>query len=108
MRERALGLPRGRFLVMTRENILALLPPDVDLAACVGRCEIETGRNIGADYVVSGRIIRFGGGLRVAMKLHDTQSAGLVASGRASADAVIGLEGSVEVAAQRLFEPLRL
>ena len=107
VREGALGLPRGRFLVMTRENILALLPNGADLAACVGGCEVETGRNIGADYVVSGRIIRFGGELRVAMKLHETRSAGLVSSGHAAAREVAGLEGSVEDAARRLFEPLR-
>ena len=103
----ALHLPGTRYFVMTRENILALLPPDTDLSTCEGNCEVDTGRNIGADYVVSGQIIRFGGSLRVSLKLHDTGDARLLASGKASADSVEGLEPGVEAAAGRLFEQIQ-
>lgn len=104
VRDAALRLPDGGFFVMTRENILELLPPDADLASCEGACEVETGRNIGADFVVTGEIIRFGGSLRVSMKLHDTRSARLLASVKASADALEGLEPEVNTVAGGLFD----
>lgn len=107
VREQALALRPDRFLVMTRENILALLPAGVDLATCEGRCEVETGRRVGADYVVSGRVLRFDGELRVLLRLHATDSARQLASGRAAADTVGALEPSVELASQRLFNALR-
>jgi hypothetical protein len=91
-------------LVMTRESILALLPPGTDLASCVGECEVETGRNVGADLVVSGDIVRVGGELKVVLKLHETASAALVGSTRASAPDLKQLEPAVEQAAIRLFE----
>lgn len=43
-------------LVLTRQNIEALLPPGADLADCEGDCETETGRNVGADLVVRIRV----------------------------------------------------
>lgn len=104
VRDAALRLPDGGFFVMTRENILELLPPDADLASCEGACEVETGRNIGADFVVTGEIIRFGDSLRVSMKLHDTRSARLVSSVKASADALEGLEPEVNTVAGGLFD----
>ena len=52
--ERVRGVAQGRasdaLMLMTRANLLALLPPGVDLADCEGECEVETGRSIGADY----------------------------------------------------------
>jgi len=53
----AVRLPQDDYLVMTKENILELLPPDKDYARCAdGVCEIEFGRNVGADYIVSGEV----------------------------------------------------
>ena len=99
--------PPTQFLVMTRENILEMLPPGVDLASCEGACEVETGRNIGADYVVTGEIIRFGDGLRASLRLYDTRTAALIAQQSASAKAVQGLEGPILTAARQIFRPIR-
>lgn len=110
VRGAALGLPPDRFLVLTRENVLELLPPGTDLADCVGACEVETGRNLGADFVVTGDVLRFGGELRVALKLHDTKDAKLLAQQEAKARAVADLEAPVRDAARKLLvnlgEPL--
>src|SRR5262249_36811567 len=47
--------------VITRENMLVLLQASgKDLADCEGECEVDTGRRIGADLVVSGELLRFG------------------------------------------------
>src|SRR5438445_13592432 len=76
--------------VITRENMLVLLQASgKDLASCEGECEVDTGRRIGADLVVSGELLRFGSQYKLNMKLHDTRSgellSGAVASG-ATAD----------------------
>ena len=105
-RAAALRLPASRFFVMTRENILEQLPPGTSIDECVGECEVETGRNVGADYVMTGEVIRFGGSLRVLMKLHDTKTSRLLGNERASGPRVDALEEPVEHAAGRLFGKL--
>ncbi len=102
----ALELPGKRFFVMTRENILAQLPPGTSLAACEGDCEVETGRNIGAHYVVSGEVVRFGAELRVSLKLHGTVDGRLVATARAEAADVKALEPALETTSRSLFAKL--
>ena len=56
--------------LMTRANLAALLPPGVDLADCEGECAVETGRIVGADYVVAGEVVSLGGSLRAILTLH--------------------------------------
>ncbi|MEZ4468081.1 MAG: hypothetical protein R3F43_27515 [bacterium] len=97
-----------RALVLTRENLAAQLPPGTDLAACEGACEVETGRNVGADFVISGEILRLGGELRVLLKAHETAKGALVATERAAAAGPSALEAPLEAAATRLFAGLRL
>ncbi|MFC1890121.1 SUMF1/EgtB/PvdO family nonheme iron enzyme [Thermodesulfobacteriota bacterium] len=74
-------LPRESFLVITRENIYELLPQDMDLSKCTeAKCEVEIGRRIGVDFLVTGEVIQFGGELRVILKLYETSSASLLES----------------------------
>lgn len=103
VRAEALQLPAKKFLVMTRENILELLPPETDLAACEGECEVETGRNLGAHYVVTGEIIKFGSALKVSMKLYETGSAALKGQQNGSAKDLEALEEVVQQAGAQLF-----
>ena len=46
-----------RFLIMDKENMMTLLPPDKTVADCVGECAVETGRLLGAAYIITGDII---------------------------------------------------
>ncbi len=98
-------LPRTTYLVMTRESIFELLPPGRELTDCVGECEVESGRNIGADYIVSGELIRFGESqsLRLSLKLFDTETSQLLATRIAKAGTVEGLERPIEEASVSLF-----
>ena len=105
-RGEAARLPAAKFSVMTRENILELLPPGTRIEECVGECEVETGRNVGADYIMTGEVLRVGGSLKVLMKLHDTKTARMLGNERASAPRVDALEEPVEQAAGRLFSRL--
>ena len=106
VRAAALTLPPERYFVLTRENLVEHLPPDVDLATCEGDCEIETGRNVGADFVVSGEVLVLGGELRVALKLYDTKSGRLLASETAASARVSTLDEPLQVAARGLLSQL--
>lgn len=97
-----LQLPPSQFIILTRENILAMLPPGRRLADCEGDCEVETGRNIGADLIVTGEVLAFGAGLRVALRAHAVDSGKLVATIAASGATVEALERPVLQAARAL------
>jgi hypothetical protein len=106
VRTEALRLPAARWFVMTRENILEQLPPGTRLEDCVGACEVETGRNVGADVVVTGEVVRLGGALRVALRLHDTRNGKLLSSAQAGGDGAAALEAPVGQASRTLFAAL--
>ena len=106
VRAAALALPRDRFFVMTRENIMDQLPPGTDLAECQGDCELETARNIGADYLATGELVWLGDGVRASLKLYETERGALLATDKAAAEVVDALEEPLEAAAKRLFELL--
>ena len=89
------------WLVMTRENLRAHLPPGVELAACEGDCVVSTARNIGADAVVSGEIVDFKGDLRVLLKLHSTADGALMATARSGGNLT-----QLEAAIPTLVAPL--
>src|SRR5438105_2519379 len=45
--------------VITRENLLVLLQSSgKSLEDCEGECEVDTGRRIGADLVISGELVK--------------------------------------------------
>ena len=90
--------------VLTREDIIERLPPGTDLAACEADCEIEIGRRLGADFVISGEIIDFAGELRVLLRLHATRTATLLAGERAGALRLADLETPIESATARLLD----
>lgn len=89
------------WLVMTRENLRAHLPPGVELAACEGDCVVTTARNIGADAVVSGEVVDLKGDLRVLLKLHSTMDGALLATARSG-----GTLTQIEAAVPTLVAPL--
>ena len=101
-------LPGEWYLIMTRESILQLLPPDKrDLAACEGECEVETGRNIGADYIVTGEIGRFGTDLQVKFKMYNTKTSDYLGGKIVNAPTMNQLQKPFTDEATRLFEKLR-
>jgi len=86
--------------VMTRENMEVMLT-DMGLdASCVaeGACEVETARNLGVDYVVSGTITAFGPKLVASLKLHETSSGQLKGSQQATAEDAFTLLSSLPAA----------
>jgi len=100
-------LPANLFLLMTRENILELLPQGRSLADCVGDCAVETGRKIGADLVVTGEVTTFGGQLRVTVNLHEMKNGNLLGQVVAGAADKLGVESDLKAKVMELLVPLR-
>lgn len=68
-------------LIMTRESISEILKDMGKDASCLGgACEVETGRNIGADYIMVGSIAKIDDQYIMTLKFLDTQTGGLLAS----------------------------
>jgi hypothetical protein len=92
--------------VITRENMLVLLQASgKDLADCEGECEVDTGRRIGADLVVSGDLLRFGTQYKLNMKLHATGSGELISGAVASGATADELDKDLKPAVDRLLGP---
>ena len=92
VRQAAAMLPKEGFLVMTRENITTMLPPDTRPEDCVGNCEVETGRKLGAEWLLTGEVLRFGSELRAIMNLHHVPSGNLTQTERVVAKTLPVLE----------------
>ena len=100
------SLPSDRFIMMTRENIFELLPEGQNLADCLGECAVETGRKIGADYVVTGEVLRFGGEFRLNVKLHETTTGGQLSDVQIGGLDILELEACLSEESKGLFDPI--
>src|SRR5438270_463147 len=90
--------------VMTRENLLVLLQANgKDVASCEGECEVDTGRRIGADAVISGEVLKVGTRYKISLKLHDTHDGRLLSTGVASGKTVDELDEALQTAATALL-----
>lgn len=90
--------------VMTRENLLALLQSTgKDLANCEGACEVDAGRRIGADAIVSGEVLKIGTRFKVTMRLRETHEGKLLGAAVATGHSIDELDDSVTKAVGQLF-----
>src|SRR3954465_3050542 len=95
-------LPQAK--VITRENMLVLLQSSgKKLEECEGECEVDTGRRIGADYIVTGEIQAIGKRLKIALRLPDTRDGRLIASNIASGNTMEELDDSTAKAVEQLY-----
>jgi len=93
-----------RLGVMTRENLLVLLQASgKDLADCEGECEVDTGRRIGADAVISGDVLKFGQRYKLSLRLHETKGGRLLAAVVASGATLEELDAQVQARAAELL-----
>jgi len=92
--------------VMTRENLLVLLQATgKDATACEGECEVDTGRRIGADAVISGEILKVGSHFKLSLKLHETREGRLLSTSVASGKSIDELDEGAQKAALDLIAP---
>ena len=94
------------YIVMTRENINAMLPPGKSIEECEGGCLVETGKNIAADYVAQARVGKFGKQFTLTMELYETSGNNLVGSFTARKPDAEGLLEEIEREADRVFSQI--
>ncbi|MGZ6142322.1 MAG: hypothetical protein ACXWLM_03235 [Myxococcales bacterium] len=105
---RAAALDAGGSLrVITRENLLTLLKASgKDLADCEGECEVDTGRRVGADLVISGDLLKFGTSYKLNMRLHDTREGTLLGAATAAGHSFDELDKDLAPSVQKLLGPI--
>ena len=91
------------FTIMTRENIIAMLPPGKKIEECEGECLVETGKNIAADYVAQAHVGRFANNLTITVELYETAGNKLLGSFSSRAPNVESLESEIREKSRELF-----
>ena len=95
-------LPQARLI--SRENMLILLQSaGRSLEECEAECEVETGRRIGADEIISGEIQRLGTLYKLTLRLHDTRAGRLLGSTQASGKSIEELDANAQKSAEELL-----
>jgi hypothetical protein len=90
--------------VITRENILVLLAASgIKIEDCEAACEVETGRRLGADTIISGDLLTIDGRLRLSLRMHDTKTASLTGVATAQGANVDGLDSALSQAVSELL-----
>ena len=90
--------------VMTRESTVLILKDMGRDSTCVeGECEVETARNIGADFVITGEVIHVMDTYIATIKLHETGGGSLLGTERVQAPDPLALLEMIRPASTRLF-----
>jgi len=98
------ALPQGSYTILTRDNIMSLLPPDSEEAECLAEsCAVEIGRAIGAEYVTQGFVGEFGGMMTLTVELYESMSGNLLGSFVTESKDVMGLLNTIREKAPGLF-----
>jgi TolB-like protein len=104
-RQAVMNLPKSDYSVLTRDNIIALLPPDEEEAECLAEgCAVDIGRAIGAEYISQGTIGKFGNKLTISVELYETMGGKLLSSIVFESENIEGLLGAIRNEAKPLFQ----
>jgi len=102
------ALPQSRYTILTRDNILSLMPPDSEEAQCLAEsCAVDIGRAIGAEYVTQGFVGEFSGMLTLTVELYESISGNLLGSFVTESESVIGLLNTIRGKAPDLFKKIQ-
>ncbi|MDR2580591.1 MAG: hypothetical protein LBC85_06335 [Fibromonadaceae bacterium] len=97
------ALPRN-YSVLTRDNIISLLPPEEEQMECLSEsCAVVVGRAIGAEYVTQGFIGSFQGMLTLTIELYESMSGNMLGSFVTESEDARGLLGTIRARAPSLF-----
>jgi len=100
-------LPSG-YSILTRDNILQLIPTDEKEAECLAEsCAVEIGRAIGAEYVTQGFVGKFDGMFTLTVELYESMSGNMLGSFVTESDNIRGLLGTIREKAPALFSKVR-
>ncbi|MCL2260174.1 MAG: hypothetical protein FWC15_02335 [Fibromonadales bacterium] len=108
-RQAIVALPRSEYSVLTRDNMIALLPPDEEEAECLAEsCAVDIGRAIGAEYISAGQIGLFSGDFTLSIELYETLSGKLLGSIVMESPDIRGLLTAIRAQAPALFAEIKL
>ncbi len=100
-------LPPG-MIILTRESLFELIPKNVKLEDCSdASCDVEAGRKLGVDYIVSGELLRFAGELRLSLKAHEVASGAFLAGETVAGAKLPAIESGLDAACRKLFAAVR-
>ena len=72
-------LPPDKYQLMTRENTRLILDDmGIDMSCVAGQCEVETLRNLRADYGLTGTVVKIEGSYHITLQIYDTVSSALL------------------------------
>ena len=101
-------LPAKEFTVLTRDGIIALIPPDEEEAKCLAEsCAVEIGRAIGVEYISSGQIAKFSGELSLTIELYETMGGRLLGSFLTYGTNLAGLMETIKAESPAMFEKMK-
>ena len=97
-------LPSSNYAVLTRDNILSLIPKDKKEAQLLSQSPaVEIGKAMNAEYVSQGSIGRFGELLTISIELYETKNGKLLGNIVMESKDVIGLLGVIREKSPALF-----
>ena len=97
-------LPNSEFSLMTKENMMVIMSDNNVNASCIqGSCEVDLGRNIGADWVVSGQLNSVQSEFFFSLKLHETANGELIGAVSTQADDYKNLLGQLPAMTHHLL-----
>ena len=99
------ALPADEYRVMTRESMLEILKDMGKDSSCLsGKCEIELARNIGADYVITGDLLKIDDTYLLTLKLHNSETGQLMAGKEVTSISLLELIRLCERSSEELIQ----
>lgn len=98
-------LPIDQYHVMTRESMLEILKDMGKDSSCLsGKCEIEIARNIGADFVITGDILKIEDTYLLTLKLHNSETGQLLVGKEVKSASLLELIRLCEISSEELIQ----
>ena len=98
-------LSADQYHVMTRESMLEILKDMGKDSSCLsGKCEIETARNIGADYVITGDLLKIDDTYLLTLKLHNSDTGQLLVGKEVKSASLLELIRLCEISSEDLIQ----
>ena len=92
------ALATNEYDLMTRENMVQILRDnEIDPSCIEGECEVETGRNIGADMIIAGDVLVLEGQYLLTLKLYATGEGKLLSAKEAETSKALRLVQQVQL-----------
>jgi len=101
-------LPAKEFTVLTRDGIIALIPPDKKEAEDLAESyAVDIGRAIGVEYVSVGRVAKFAEKLSLTIELYETASGKLLGSILTYGTGLVDLMETIKAESPALFGKIK-